>query len=83
MSLHDIRYDGGAMAFASHHTHAAENAFERYFEEAERIRRRAEEDVPAMEVEPTPLEDDFERMRWFPLAHDVVARMREAVPVGD
>jgi selenocysteine lyase/cysteine desulfurase len=82
MSLHDVRYDGGALRFDSHHTHAEEDAFERYFREAEAIRARAEEEVPGLEIEPTALEDDFERMRWFPLAHEVVERMRDVQVAG-
>ena len=77
MSLHDVRYDDGTMTFRSRHTHADESAFEAYFEAADEIRRNAEAEVPAMDVAPMSLEDDFERMRWFPLADDVVARMRE------
>ncbi len=75
MSLHDIRYDG-AMEFPSRHSHAGEDAFESYFEEAEAIRARAEVELPDLEVEPATLEDEFERMRWFPLAHEVVERLR-------
>ncbi len=76
MSLHDVRYDGGALRFRSHHTRADEGAFEDYFLAADEIRRRAEEEIPDMAFEPVSLEPDFERMRWFPLAHDVVERMR-------
>ena len=81
MSLHDIRYDegGSGFTFASSHAGADESAFEDYFREAERIRARAEAEVPGMVVEREGLEADFERMRWFPLAHDAVDRMgREA-----
>ncbi len=77
MSLNDVRYQGAELHFRSHHTRADESAFEEYFLEADRIRRHAEEEVPGMDIEPAALESDFERMRWFPLAHDVVARMRE------
>ncbi|MFO7894036.1 MAG: aminotransferase class V-fold PLP-dependent enzyme [Longimicrobiales bacterium] len=79
MSLHDVSYDDGQMAFRSRHTHAGEADFESYFEAADAIRERAEAEVPGMEVEPMSLEEDFERMRWFPLTDEVVARMREEV----
>jgi selenocysteine lyase/cysteine desulfurase len=75
MSLHDLRYADGRVHFASRHTRAGEEAFEGYFEEAEAIRARAEAEVPTLEISPEPLEDDFERMRWFPLAHEVAARL--------
>ncbi|MFW6205848.1 MAG: aminotransferase class V-fold PLP-dependent enzyme [Gemmatimonadota bacterium] len=77
MSLHDVAYDDGAMRFRSRHTHADESAFEAYFEEAERIRLQAEAEVPYLAIAAMSLEEDFERMRWFPLADDVVERMRE------
>jgi selenocysteine lyase/cysteine desulfurase len=83
MTLHDVSYDDGEMTFRSRHTHADESDFDAYFEAAEEIRRRAEAEVPEMEIQPMSLEPDFERMRWFPLADEVVARMREeAVGAG-
>jgi selenocysteine lyase/cysteine desulfurase len=75
MSLHDVRYDDGRLCFESRHTRAGEHAFASYLEEAERIRVRAEAEIPGLEVPHQPLEPDFERMRWFPLAHDVVQRV--------
>jgi len=78
MSLHDLRYDDGGPRFRSRHTRAGDEAFDAAFEEAERIRRRAESEVPTMEAPVEPLEEDFERMRWFPLAHEVVERLRAA-----
>jgi selenocysteine lyase/cysteine desulfurase len=76
MSLHDLRYDGGAPRFESHRLRAGEESFAGYLEEAERIRARAEAEVPALDISTEALEPGFERMRWFPLAHEVVARMR-------
>jgi selenocysteine lyase/cysteine desulfurase len=76
MSLHDIRYRDGAIRFESRHTRAGEEALESYFHEAERILARAEEEVPEMEPGRAALPDDFERMRWFPLPHEVVGRLR-------
>ena len=78
MSLHDISYDGGRMTFASRHTHADESAFDAYLEEADAVLARAEADVPALSTGPAALDDDFEAMRWFPLAHEVVERLRSA-----
>lgn len=77
MSLRDVAYHDGEMTFRSRHTHADEADFNTYFEQAEAIRERAEAEVPKMEIEPMALEEDFERMRWFPLADEVVGRMRE------
>jgi selenocysteine lyase/cysteine desulfurase len=83
MSLHDIRYEDGALRFSSRHTEAGEDAFDEYFRAADQILARAEAEVPDLVLEPTPLEPDFERMRWFPLAHEVVARLRsERAAVG-
>lgn len=83
MSLHDVAYDDGAMRFRSRHTHADESDFAAYLAAAEAIRRAAEAEVPGMEIDPMSLEEDFERMRWFPLADEVVARMRgESVEAG-
>ena len=76
MSLHDVSYDDGEMTFRSRHSRADASPFEDYFEEAEAIRRKAEAEVPTMELGPMSLEPDFERMRWFPLADEVVDRMR-------
>jgi hypothetical protein len=66
------------MRFSGRHLTAGEDAFDAYLEEAERIRGRAEEEVAEMAIEPAALEPDFERMRWFPLAHDVIGRLRES-----
>ncbi len=77
MTLRDVAYEDGEMTFRSRHSHGDEADFDGYFQEAEAIRRRAEAEVPEMEIEPMTLEEDFERMRWFPLADEVVARMRE------
>jgi hypothetical protein len=83
MSLHEIRFEDGALRFSSHHTEAGEDAFDEYFRAADQILARAEAEVPDLVLEPTPLEPDFERMRWFPLAHEVVARLRsERAAVG-
>lgn len=78
MSLADLSYDAGRMTFRSHHTRASEADLESYFQAAAEILRRAEAEVPELDITPMPLEDDFERMRWFPLAHDVQERMRRA-----
>ena len=79
MSLHDVSYDDGRMTFRSRHTHADTSDFESYLAEAEAARERAESEVPMMEIEPMALADDFERMRWFPLADEVVRRMGESL----
>jgi len=75
MSLHDIRYQDGELRFRSHHDRAGEEAFGTYFEEAERILARAQSEIQSLPVEPVALEPDFETMRWFPLAHEVMDRL--------
>jgi selenocysteine lyase/cysteine desulfurase len=70
MSLHDIRYEGGAMAFQGHRHHAAEDALTGYLEEARRLLAE-----PPATVVPAPLDvgDDFEHLRWFWLPQEVTA----------
>jgi selenocysteine lyase/cysteine desulfurase len=76
MSLHDVHYEEGAMRFRSHHARASEEAFDAYLREADRLLGRVEREVPEMDLPAAPLEPDFERMRWFPLPHEVVERLR-------
>jgi selenocysteine lyase/cysteine desulfurase len=76
MSLHDLRYDGGAPRFEAQRLRAGEESFPGYLEEADAIRARAEAEVLALDLASEALEPGFERMRWFPLAHEVVARVR-------
>jgi selenocysteine lyase/cysteine desulfurase len=82
MSLHDVRYVDGRLDFRSRHTRAGEDAFEQYFEAAAQVLADAEREVPTLAPEPLALADDFEQMRWFPLAREVVARMRVDQPVA-
>ncbi|HSH44429.1 MAG TPA: aminotransferase class V-fold PLP-dependent enzyme, partial [Longimicrobiales bacterium] len=81
MSLEGVSYASGSMEFEAHHTRATEAAIPGYFQAAGEILRQAEAEVPDMPIRPLSLEDDFERMRWFPLAHDVAARMRRPAQV--
>jgi selenocysteine lyase/cysteine desulfurase len=76
MSLHDVHYEGGELRFRSRHTRGGESALAGYLAEAERIRARAEAEVPHMELPAARLEPEFEQLRWFPLAHEVAARLR-------
>jgi selenocysteine lyase/cysteine desulfurase len=82
MSLHDLRYERGTLRFDSRHTTAGEDALDSYFDAADRALARAEAEVPAMDIHQEPLPEDFDRMRWFPLAHEVAERLREAEAVA-
>jgi selenocysteine lyase/cysteine desulfurase len=77
MSLHDVRYEDAQLRFDSRHMRVPAAALDAYFDEAEQVRARAEAQLPATDVPVEPLPEDFERMRWFPLAHDVIERLRE------
>ncbi len=76
MSLHDIRYEDGALRFRSHHERVGEDVFKAYLSAAARLLDGAGSEVRAMEPVPATLEPDFESMRWFPLAHDVIERLQ-------
>ena len=66
MSLHDITYERGQMAYPSHREHEPETALAGFLEEAERILSSA---APGLDPQATDfdLTDDFEHLRWFPL----------------
>ena len=70
LRLHDVRYRGGALEYADRHETSAAAEYGDYLEEA----RRLALEVPA-QVSPGPpsrCEDEaFERLRWFPLPHEV------------
>jgi len=74
LSLRDISYAEGRMAYAAHRHREPEDRLAGYLDEARRIlaaapRSPAEPSMPADEVGP-----DFEALRWFLLPDDVARR---------
>lgn len=68
MSLGDINYSGGRMAFqdrVQHAVRAEDTDFVHLREEAKRIMEDAEARPPP-EVKRVPTSEDFEALRWFP-----------------
>lgn len=78
-SLHDIRYDDGAI-HAPHHPHHAgtDPDFDAYLAEARRIINEAATRAADMDP-PAPLDGlppGFEELRWFPLHAEIRERLR-------
>jgi selenocysteine lyase/cysteine desulfurase len=73
--LADIRYEAGRMVYASEHLTEPEAALAGYLDEARRIFAAA---ASAPTVEPEPLPEEVEALRWFPLPHEASAELRGA-----
>jgi len=78
MRLSQLSYAGGKLEYRSRHATEPESALPGYLEEAQRIVDAAvaefrASDAPAAEVR---LEDDIERLRWFPLPAEVLGELR-------
>jgi hypothetical protein len=80
MSLAAIRYESGAMEYATHHASEPESALPGYLEKAQAIIEQAVAGYAGEEVEPTPLPEGFERLRWFPLPHEILAELKGREP---
>jgi selenocysteine lyase/cysteine desulfurase len=76
LTLHDIRYVGGAMRYAAHRHRAPESALPGYLDEARRIVARRH----GTAAEPVPLAvgPDFEHLRWFWLPHEIERELAAA-----
>ena len=68
LSLHDIRYVDGAMAWPEHRRREPESRLADYLAEARAILASP---PPAPVQEPPALDPEFELLRWFPLPHEV------------
>jgi hypothetical protein len=78
MRLSRLSYAGGKLEYRSRHATEPESALPGYLEEAQRIVDAAvaefrASDAPATE---TRLDEDIERLRWFPLPAEVLAELR-------
>jgi hypothetical protein len=65
MSLSDVRFAGGAMAWPSHRRTEPESALAGYLTEARRVLDNPA--PPAIAPEAPVVDADFETLRWFPL----------------
>lgn len=80
MSLERIRYDTGAMEYESSHLNEPESALAGYLEKAKAIIERAAAESGNERLEPPPLPEAFERLRWFPLPHEAQAELQGRHP---
>jgi selenocysteine lyase/cysteine desulfurase len=80
LTLHDVSFASGTLEFRGPRATEPEHVLGRYLEEARQVIRTIEASPPdtlAREPTTTP---DFERIRWFPLPSEALARLQEAVP---
>ncbi|TMD26438.1 MAG: aminotransferase class V-fold PLP-dependent enzyme [Chloroflexi bacterium] len=75
LSLDDVRYDGGGMAYTAHRHREPESRLPEYLAEARRLFASPPEPVAAAVDGSATLAvgPDFESLRWFWLPHEVAA----------
>ena len=73
MSLDDVRYVGGEMAFTSHRHWAPESALAGYLDEAGDVLAAAPS--PMSRDARVDVGEDFEQLRWFWLPEEIAARV--------
>ena len=78
LSLRDISYESGRMEYGSHHITQPESVLDSYMDEAMRIVENAVAEVGRLDIQDPELHEDFERLRWFPLPGEVLAKMRDS-----
>ncbi len=71
LSLHGIRFDGGAMTWPAHRHREPETRLAAYLDEARTILARAPRALPGPTIADGAVGDDFEDLRWFLLPEDV------------
>ncbi len=76
--LTELRYTGGTLEYSSRHATEPERVLSGYLDEARAIVARPIEPPPPQ----APLSADFEALRWFPLPHEVFARLGREAPVS-
>ena len=74
LSLRDIRYEDGRMAYDGHRRHEPESRLAAYLEEAQAMLADRPRALAAPTVDPAEVGPDFEDLRWFLLPEDVAAR---------
>jgi selenocysteine lyase/cysteine desulfurase len=78
LSLRDIRYGDGSMAWAAHRRHEPEARLAAYLEEARELLARPISPVAGPSVKAGSVGPDFDALRWFLLPEDVVADLARA-----
>jgi selenocysteine lyase/cysteine desulfurase len=71
LSLHDIRFDGGAMRWPAHRHLEPESRLAAYLDEARAILRRTPRHLSGPTIAAGAVGEDFEDLRWFLLPEDV------------
>jgi selenocysteine lyase/cysteine desulfurase len=71
LSLHDLSYTDGTLAYTSHRRHEPESRLADYLEQARAVLAAGPTTAPP--EPPVRHTDDFEHLRWFPLPHEVSA----------
>ncbi|MEW6223420.1 MAG: aminotransferase class V-fold PLP-dependent enzyme [Chloroflexota bacterium] len=74
LSLRDIRYADGRMAYDGHRRHEPESRLTGYLEEARALLADRPRSLAAPTLDPGEVGPDFEGLRWFLLPEDVAAR---------
>lgn len=82
MSLRDISYAGGRMAWPQHRYSEPESALAGYLDEATRLLANLPATAAASAPEPVAADADFELLRWFPLPHEIAAPGRASLPAA-
>ncbi len=79
LSLHDIDYTSGEMAFRRRPKYHSDEDLVGYLEEARKIATELEEAEPPEPLGPPEVTADFEHLRWFPLPDELrgVVRLSE------
>ena len=78
LSLHDVHYEAGRMTFQAHRHREAESRLADYLAEGRRILAAATVPPGSTDghaADGSPLDEDAESLRWFPLPHEVLARI--------
>lgn len=80
MCLHDITYDAGKFEYPSRQTTEPENALQGYIEKAKESISNSVMSYQQLSLEQRELPQDFERLRWFPLPHEVLRELQGDSP---
>ncbi|HXX61647.1 MAG TPA: hypothetical protein VEI48_10200, partial [Candidatus Sulfotelmatobacter sp.] len=76
LSLHDVRYEDGRMTYRAHRHREPESHLAAYLADGRRILAAATASPADRQAsEGAALDADAESLRWFPLPHEVVARL--------
>lgn len=79
-SLEGVRYASGGMEYTSFHLTEPESALPGYLDRAKALIERAVAECGEESLESPSLPEGVERLRWFPLPHEVQAELRGRHP---